>query len=356
MLSDPAYWRRVIRDASKQRWSHFNARGPAMCLPVIAAWFFIGVVWHHRTWSVYAVAGAVSASFGAFQKLGKSRTWPMVILLAGIAVGTFVGNVAGYFGWYWWVIVATLCGFGFGAMTTLGYGAWWLGLQWIIAVVVYGSHAAHPRQALENAIVVVLGGASQLVFLKATCWFCDAWFPAQEQPPLDPVDSLRAQLLRNANPVSAQGHYALRVALAMAGGTIIWHVWGLPNGYWTPMTAAILLKPDFHEATLRAVNRLVGTLIGAGLMTIVLAFIRPGSAELGCLLLLAIWLCLALMRVNYGLFVACVTAYVVLLFSTLGLPEPIIALHRVEATLAGAAVALAVSLFPSRPHPDPATT
>jgi uncharacterized membrane protein YccC len=46
--------------------------------------------------------------------------------------------------------------------------------------------------------------------------------------------------------------------------------------------------------------------------------------------------------VNYGVFSVCITTYVVLLLSAIGLPEPDVALHRVEATLLGAVLALAV--------------
>jgi uncharacterized membrane protein YccC len=53
--------------------------------------------------------------------------------------------------------------------------------------------------------------------------------------------------------------------------------------------------------------------------------------------------------VNYGVFSACITTYVVLLLSALGLPEPQVAWHRIAATLLGAAVALSVHL-PSLRH------
>jgi hypothetical protein len=349
-LHSPAYWARVWREASQYRWSKAGVGGPSMCLPVIAAWLHFGITRGHRQWAVFAVAGAVSASFGAFQKLGQGRVKPMVAVLAGIAAFTWAGNVAGYLGWQVWVVAATVCGFGFGVMTALGYGGWWIGLQWMIALLVYGAHAARPAEAGLNALAVAAGGASQVLFLTATRPFSERWFTSQDQPPWDPVDSLGDTLAMHAHPATSAGTYALRVAAAMAVSTVIWHYWGLPNGYWTPMTVAILLKPDFHESTIRGVNRLTGTLAGAGLMTIVLAVVRPGPGLLAGLLLMAIWGCLALMRVNYALFVACATMYVVLLFSILGLPEPVVALHRVQATLAGFAVALLASLFPLGSH------
>ena len=49
---------------------------------------------------------------------------------------------------------------------------------------------------------------------------------------------------------------------------------------------------------------------------------------------------------HYALFAVCITAYVVLMLSELGLPELEVAWHRVEATLVGAAIALVVHLVP----------
>lgn len=335
-----------MREISQYRWTNFLIRGPLLCLPVIATWLFIGIMQHHERWAVFSVAGAVSASFGAFQKLGRSRTVPTILLLGGISLATWLGNVAGYFGWYDWVILATICGFAFGAMTALGYGGWWLGLQWMIGLLVYGSHFAGPSQGAKDAFAVAIGGASQALFIAAITPWAGKWFRHQEQAPWNPVDSPIQTVLHSITLHNFAGQYALRVALAMVISTLIAHFWSMPNSYWVPMTAAILLKPDFHEATLRGVSRLIGTLTGAGLLTIILALAKPAPLALGCLLLLAIWLCLALLRVNYALFVACITAYVVLLFAVLKLPEPIIALHRVEATIAGAAIALIVSLIP----------
>jgi uncharacterized membrane protein YccC len=131
------------------------------------------------------------------------------------------------------------------------------------------------------------------------------------------------------------------------------HAWGLPNGYWTPMTAVILLKPDRYETTLRILRRVLGTLAGAGVTTLVVALLRPDRPLLGVLLLLAVWGCFTLQRVNYALFAMCVTAYVVLLLSALGLPEPIVAWHRMLATLAGAAIALAAQLISVPAVPPP---
>jgi hypothetical protein len=344
------YWYHVIRDAFTAEWGRMYNRGALACLPIIAAWIFIGVIHRQESWATFAIAGAMSAAFGAFQKLGESQAKAMALLLAGIAVAAWAGSVAGFLGWYYWAMLATICGLGFGALTTLGYGAWWMGLQWMIALVVYGSHAAGPLQAGQNALAVIAGGVSEILFLAVLGRSFAPWFPKQDQPPFASDESFRQSLeqIKNLNFKDDGGRYALRVAAGMAMATTLSHLWGLPNGYWTPMTVIILLKPDFRKASVRGISRVLGTLLGAGVVTLSIAVARPSPVVLGCLLLSAIWACLTFMRVNYALFAAWITAYVVLLFSTLGLPEPTIAFHRVLATLAGAAIALVVSLPPTR--------
>jgi uncharacterized membrane protein YccC len=117
------------------------------------------------------------------------------------------------------------------------------------------------------------------------------------------------------------------------------------------MTVAILIRPDRHDSAVRATCRVAGTLLGAGLTTLVLATLRPSPAALSLMLLVAIYACYALQRINYGVFSLCITTYVVLLLSLLNLPEPGVAVRRIEATLVGAAIALAVHLSPRKRRP-----
>ena len=65
-------------------------------------------------------------------------------------------------------------------------------------------------------------------------------------------------------------------------------------------------------------------------------------------LLVAIWACFAFQRVNYGIFSACITAYVVLLLSALNLPTLEVAEERLVATMIGAGIALAIHAPPLR--------
>jgi len=79
---------------------------------------------------------------------------------------------------------------------------------------------------------------------------------------------------------------------------------------------------------------------GARVVTLFAALAQPAPGTVIALGLLAAWACFALQFVHYAMPSVGVTAYVVLGFALAGLPAPVAALHRVLATLTGAAIAI----------------
>src|SRR5690349_4224347 len=80
----------VQRDAWTSDWASTNALAGLLCMPVIAAGVFYGIVSGRRDWAVLAIAGAVAVGFGSFQHLGRRRVRAMAITLAGICVATWL--------------------------------------------------------------------------------------------------------------------------------------------------------------------------------------------------------------------------------------------------------------------------
>jgi uncharacterized membrane protein YccC len=90
---------------------------------------------------------------------------------------------------------------------------------------------------------------------------------------------------------------------------------------------------------------MAGTLLGAGVVTILLSTLRPGPALLVVLIVIFAWLCYSVVMVSYGALSAAVTAYLACLLALAGLPGKEVALHRVENTCLGGGIALAISLL-----------
>jgi len=141
---------------------------------------------------------------------------------------------------------------------------------------------------------------------------------------------------------TTSARHAIRLAAALLAGFLLAHGLGLANGYWVPMTAAVVVRGDFSGTLLRGVGRSIGTLLGAGLITLATSLTHPQAPVLVAGTTLAALGTYALFRANYGLYSAFLTSTVVLLLALIGEPPAATAEERVVATALGAALALVV--------------
>jgi uncharacterized membrane protein YccC len=110
----------------------------------------------------------------------------------------------------------------------------------------------------------------------------------------------------------------------------------------------LVLKPEFHDTFRRGIARIAGTIAGAGLAGLIVRFLAPGHGALTALVLIAVWGCYALFRMNYAIFAVCLTGYVVFILMLSGVGEMTAASLREEYTLGGGALALLLyAVFPT---------
>jgi len=155
-------------------------------------------------------------------------------------------------------------------------------------------------------------------------------------------------LRANLNTTSVAFRHAVRCAVCVAFAAACERLLQVPHGVWIPMTAAIVLKPDFGGTLRFGVLRTAGTFAGL-LITTLLAHYAMHGVVLRLLLMGA--LCMAfrlLATVNYAVGVAMLTGLLVLLLSFTGI-APADAIHaRLVATLLGSALALtAYAIWPT---------
>jgi uncharacterized membrane protein YccC len=158
------------------------------------------------------------------------------------------------------------------------------------------------------------------------------------------LPTLRANLTTG----SVAFRHALRCATCVAVAAALERALQVPHGVWIPMTAAIVLKPDFGGTLRFGALRVAGTLAGLVLASL-LAHYAMGDPVMRLLLLAALCIGFRLTAtVNYGIGVAFLTGMVVVLLSFRGM-APADAMHaRVVGTLAGSALALcAYALWPT---------
>ena len=160
--------------------------------------------------------------------------------------------------------------------------------------------------------------------------------------------SALAAMRANMIPQSIAFRHAVRCAVVLTLAVAISRYAHLPHGYWLPMTAAIVLRPDFGATLNFGLLRVVGTVLGLVLTTLVLRF--TPDAPWAHIVVLAI-LCVAfryLATAHYGIAVAALTGTVVILLSFDGVESAAAMTDRVLNTVLGSAMALvAYVLWPS---------
>lgn len=197
-----------------------------------------------------------------------------------------------------------------------------------IAIVRAESLAGQMRSLARN--VAIASSRGEVQAQKA-----EARLPSVLRPGA-PLPTLRA----NLNGSSVAFRHALRCALCVAFAAGCERGLNMPHGVWIPMTAAVVIKPDFGGTLRFGVLRVAGTFAGLMLTTVLAHYAMQG---VGLRLLLMAALCMGfrlLAQVNYAIGIALLTGMVVLLLSFRGM-GPAEAVHaRLVATLLGSALAL----------------
>ena len=163
--------------------------------------------------------------------------------------------------------------------------------------------------------------------------------PGKLSPDLS-LPGFRKQIAAELRPHSPALRFALRAAATLAIAESLSRFMSLQNGYWVPMTALLVMKPDLGLSFTRALARLSGTLVGAVIATVIVTYLHPGAWVIAVLIVLFAWLCYNLLLVNYAVYTICVTQYVVFLLAMAGLPAKVVVAHRVFNTVLGGGLAL----------------
>lgn len=158
------------------------------------------------------------------------------------------------------------------------------------------------------------------------------------------LDTLHANLTWK----SVYAHHAIRLGVTLAIAGTLEQLLPLERAYWIPMTAVLVLRPDFTSTLTRGGGRVAGTVAGAIIAGVIVALIRPGPEVYVILAILSAALAFTVFKVNYGVFTVAITLYVVFLLALSGVEEHRAALDRVLSTLLGGTLALlAYVLWPT---------
>lgn len=325
--------RRLTRDIWTFDWSQSRPAAALLCLPALALPLAAGIATGHPRQGMMTAAGAFSVGFGSFQQLGASRKTPMLVAAAGMCVSSWIGTLAGLSAPAA-VLLSASWGMVYALAWTRGAGASWIALQCLLWLIISSAYPASGARALTRGSFVLSGGLLQMLIVTIA-WRVTGRIP----PPVGGGARAAEPALAAAVPGTGRWWQSVRVGaiLALSMGLSQWLA--LPSGYWIPMTAAIVTRPELQQTFQRGMARIVGTLIGAGVATLIALALRPLPSVLAVLVLMFAGACYLLVYVNYAAFAVCLTSYVVFILALAGAAAPATIAHRAANTLLGGGLA-----------------
>jgi uncharacterized membrane protein YccC len=205
-----------------------------------------------------------------------------------------------------------------------------------LAIARLRSLAGALRAATRNAALA--GGQGEVRTIQA-----DAELPTTLR-----TDGARATVRANLTFSSVSFRHAVRCAVCIAVAIGIEYGFHISHGYWIPMTVAIVLKPDFGGTLSFGLLRILGTIAGLVLTTIVAHYLMNDVWERIFLVALFCYGFRTLTPVHYGIAVTLITAMVVILLSFRGEAPTDTVWIRLINTCIGAGLALiAYAVWPT---------
>jgi uncharacterized membrane protein YccC len=319
----------------------------------VAVCLAVGLASGHTKAGAIAASGAFTVGFAPFHAISKSSSLSMVITGLGIAIMAFLGSLFGE------SEISLLLGMAIVAALTAMIGAsgrhaYWVAQQMAIYFVVsaYFSLGGH-NACLHSSLLLTGAGLSIGAYLLRWSFGQRSSWPSLRSDVLDSwAESIEA--MRQSYPESPADQHAIRLAVALVLATFVYKHFNIQNGYWIPMTALVVMRPDWAVTRSRGIARIVGTTLGALLASLVSHFFSAQSLSLAIFAVVFALGCYALQGVNYAALTCCTTCYIVFLLAFGGFSEHRAIVIRTLCTFVGAAIAVGMDgLWPRPVVPTP---
>jgi hypothetical protein len=287
--------------------------------------------------------GAMLAGFLAFDAPARTRVVWQLLCAPAIGAAGALGALTGDHG-----VLAALTMAGFASLAGMSVAVSRrlaiAGLTCVLALLLGQGLALSPAQAPD---ALLLGGAGVLLqaLFAAAAWSWDR----DTEPIALGAGFVRARraVTENLDRRSASLRHALRWGTALGLGVGLYHVVDLgAHGYWVPLTILFVLRPEPDETVLRIAMRAAGTLAGLAIATPLAELIGGLDVLEALAITLAAAFAFALLAIEYALFTAAITTFIILSAHALGQAAEQAAGQRALSTLIGLGiVAVAVALW-----------
>lgn len=281
--------------------------------------------------------GALLAGFpGLDAPAGPRAAWqaataPIIGLAAALGVLTSQSEISA-------VLALGLLGAAAGYCFAVSLRLAIAGLSVALALLIAQGLFLPSSEAWPAFLYVTLGGLAQALWSLLVWVFLDRAEEASGRS----AAAAKAALVANLTLRSTSFRHALRFGTALAAGVATYLVLGFTDhGFWIPLTILFVMRPGRDETFRRLVLRAVGTALGLIVATAFAETIGDEDLAVAIVLTISAALCFGLLTVQYALFTAAITTYVVLLADTLGEPALLAVWQRAVGTAIGIAIAFA---------------
>lgn len=134
-------------------------------------------------------------------------------------------------------------------------------------------------------------------------------------------------------------HLGVGLALSEAGALAL----HLKDGYWAPMTVALVLRPEYAATFVRGMSRFAGTIIGLLVASVIVLFASDNPAMLITATVIIVWAGFATFKASYTIYSTSITVVIVLVYIIRGANLQATSLSRLIGTAIGGLVALTLA-------------
>ena len=149
------------------------------------------------------------------------------------------------------------------------------------------------------------------------------------------------QLLANVSLRTAAGRHAARLVAVVAVAELLAQHTPLPRGYWAVVAAATVLRPEFGATFTRGAERMLGTVLGVVLATLIVVGLDPSGWGIVLVVGLLATATYALFPASFAAGTALLTGVIVFLLHAVAPDSTTIALDRGLDTVIGGSLGLA---------------
>lgn len=159
-----------------------------------------------------------------------------------------------------------------------------------------------------------------------------------------PADYDPKLLLRNLSFKSTIFKHSLRLAVTVMVGYAVGTLFDFQNPYWILLTIIVILRPSYGLTKTRSKDRVIGTLIGAAIASLIVLVVQ-NAYLLGILGLGSLVIAFSMVQKNYKIGATFITLSVVFIYAIIRTDVLNVIQYRVFDTVIGAVLAFLATLW-----------